>query len=510
MFQSILFPDGKGDPDAAPNSDERCLSDLNLDQFLDLVTADREQYRLRSAFENRLSDLESIRYRQEVFKDLEGEPLRSAIAEFGTAMAEVRSCLARSDHLRHPHQRGAWFLTAAVTYCRAIDGLAPALEASGPRSAGLSSFLTFLAGYRDSKEYAELSAAAAAVEARLAAVRYCVHIIGSRVVVRRFRDEPDHGAEVEETFARFQQGAAQSHLFRFTEPVEMNPVETRILDLVARLFPEPFQELHRFGVLHLGFQNRTVVDFDREVQFYLAYLGLLSPLRQAGLPFCYPTLDPDTAEERVVGAFDLVLAARLVPEGAVPVVNDFHLSGPERLLVVSGPNQGGKTTFARAFGQAHHLAALGGPIPGSEARLRLCDRIFTHFAREEALADLRGRLEDDLAGVAAILDQATDRSVVIMNETFGSASLQDARDLGRAVVERLVEIGLVGVYVTFVDELAALGPATVSMVSMVVPDDPARRTFEVVRRPADGLAYALAIAEKYGLTYHRLRERLRG
>jgi hypothetical protein len=72
----------------------------------------------------------------------------------------------------------------------------------------------------------------------------------------------------------------------------------------------------------------------------------------------------------------------------------------------------------------------------------------------------------------------------------------------------MTDLDLLGVYVTFVDELASLSKACVSMVGAVVPDNPAERTFKVVRKPADGLAYAAAIAGKYGLSYAQLAERL--
>jgi DNA mismatch repair protein MutS len=346
------------------------------------------------------------------------------------------------------------------------------------------------------------------VTGALAAVRYCINIRGNKVRVSRYEGEADYSEEVQRTFAKFARTGVKDYRVGFRGWPEMDHVEERILDLVARLFPDPFAALDQFRARHAGYLDQTVATFDREVQFYAAYAEFIAPMKAAGLDFCYPAVSAGSKQISARDTFDLALAAKLMPRAAAVVRNDFHLAGPERVFVVTGPNHGGKTTFARSFGQLHYLASLGYPVPARQASLFLPDRMFSHFEREEDLATLRGKLEDELVRIRAVLEQATGDSVVVMNESFASTTLADALFVGERVLNHMTGLGLLGVYVTFVDELASLSEACVSMVGAVVPDNPAERTFKVVRRPADGLAYAAAIAGKYGLSYAQLTERL--
>jgi DNA mismatch repair protein MutS len=494
---------------AAEGADPPFFTDLNLDQVFAAVAKGRDEYDLGPFFRIPLHDTGAVTYRHEVLRDLESEAVSKAVADFAQGMRNMRKHLAQAGKLRYRYQKEHWFLDAAGVYCDAVTALAAALAPADLGSRGLTAFRRFLADYTSSAAFTGLTADVREVSAALAGVRYCVNIRGNRVRVIRYEGEDDYSAEVVRTFAKFARGAVKDYRVGFRDWPDMNHVEEQILGLVARLFPDVFGSLDDFCSRHAAYLDETVGAFDREIQFYAAYLDFIAPMKAAGLEFCYPAVSADSKDESVLDAFDLALAAKLTPRTAADVVrNDFYLAGAERIFVVTGPNHGGKTTFARMFGQLHYLASLGYPVPARQASLFLPDRVFTHFEREEDLATLRGKLEDELFRIRGVLAEATGDSVVVMNESFGSTTLRDALFIGERVLDRITALGALGLYVTFVDELTALNETCVSMVGTVVPDNPAERTYKIVRRPADGLAYAAAIAGKYGLTYQQLKERL--
>jgi DNA mismatch repair protein MutS len=507
-FHSILFEKAEDSRKKETSEVPPFFVDLNLDQVIGSITAGRKEYDLQSFFYTLLHEIDAIAYRHEILRDLENHTLFEYIRSFAQKMRAMRERLAQADKLHYTYQKERWFVDAVETYCDAVACLERDLSLADIGSRGFAALRDYVTGYAGSQRFTALLAETQQLQAELSSVKYCLLIKGSSVKVRAYDGESDYSADVEETFAKFKQGAVKDYRVKFRSWPEMDHVEAQILNLVARLYPDIFGHLDAYCTKHAQYLDETLATFDREVQFYLAYLEYIAPLKRAGLPFCYPHISETAKDVYDDDGFDLALASKLVAEHLPVVCNDFALKGTERIIVVTGPNQGGKTTFARAFGQLHYLASLGCPVPGRQAQLFLCDQLFTHFEKEETISDLRGKLQDDLVRIHTIVHQATSNSMVILNEMFTSTTLDDALFLSQKIMEQLLQLDVLCVWVTFIDELASFDEQTVSMVSTIVPDNPAERTFKIVRKPADGLAYALAIAEKYRLTYDGVKERI--
>lgn len=481
--------------------------DLLLSHLLDAVRTNHDVEWLRPLFSTAIP-VETALFRHEVFRDLEEPAIFDSATGFAADMRRMRECLAHAARVGDHLQRLGWTVEAAVTYCDALPELVRRLEAATPRSRGLNGLLRYLYDYLGSDRFCALATDVGQARAALGRVRYAVEIDGLSVRVREHDGSPDLGSELLATFADFRGVGPRSSPPSFSGSAELNSVEARILALVARLFTDEFSTAQRCLARHPSVVDDSVERLDRELSFYLSYLEYLAPLRSADLSFCYPELRDDEDELLVVDAFDLVLAHRLVGQRRRVVRNDLHLAGRERIVIVTGPNQSGKTTFARMIGQIHHLASIGCPVPGDQARIGLPDHLFTHFGRDDASVSDLGRLEDDLIRLREILPSATSRSLLIANEVFSSTTLEDAEFLLAEAVRTMDAIGLRCVWVTFLSA-AAERDTVVSIASDPTADGSLEATYTFSRRRPDGLRRAQALAERHSLLPAQLAARLR-
>ncbi len=436
-------------------------------------------------------------------RDLENKALCKDIDAFATcvyaASKRIASILGNMErdeiHYCNYLEKGRLHSLLA-RYCAGVNALTAALQKHALKSEGLLDFAAYLYGYAQSQGFKAWFRETLVVKAELSTMKYCLLIKNGTVKVRKYEGEPDHNPDIARLFEKFRQDSVKWTDCRLTRNSFADHVEANILSLVAKWYPSVFERLDKYCETYREGIDKTLLSFSKDIQFYLAYLGYMERFKAYGLRFCYPKLSTTNKLIRSKESFDLALAGKLMMQNKKVVCNDFSLAGKERIIVVTGPNQGGKTTFARTFGQLHHLASLGCLVAGSEADLFLFDRIFTHFEREENIETLNGKLQDDLVRMHEILKETTERIIIIVNEILSSTSLVDSIEIGKRLMDRIIAMDAICLYVTFLDELSAYGEKNVSMVATVVPENPVQRTYKIVRKKADGLAFAIHIANK--------------
>jgi DNA mismatch repair protein MutS len=141
------------------------------------------------------------------------------------------------------------------------------------------------------------------------------------------------------------------------------------------------------------------------------------------------------------------------------VANDCALgseSNPERLLMITGPNMGGKSTYMRQTALIVLLAHCGSFVPAASAHIGDIDRIFTRIGSADDLAGGKSTFMVEMIETANILNQATNKSLVLMDEVGRGTATTDGLAIAHACVNRLVEIGCLTLFATHYFELTQL------------------------------------------------------
>jgi len=230
-----------------------------------------------------------------------------------------------------------------------------------------------------------------------------------------------------------------------------------------------------------------------EAAFYLGALNLAERLRELAVATCLP--EPAPAHERALTAEGLLDPCLALQASAAPVENDLAADGAS-LLVVTGANQGGKSTFLRAVGVAQLLLQAGLFVPARAFRASLAPGVFSHFRREEDRTMTRGKLDEELARVRAIADDLAPDALLLLNESFAATNEREGSEIARQVVDALTQAGVRVAFVTHLDEFArghhARGdPTTRFLVAERRPDG--TRTFRLLEGAPERTSHALDV-----------------
>ncbi|MGC8628545.1 MAG: MutS-related protein, partial [Acidimicrobiales bacterium] len=188
-----------------------------------------------------------------------------------------------------------------------------------------------------------------------------------------------------------------------------------------------------------------------ELAFYVGCINLRDRLVELGAPMCLPDALPETELAlSASGLYDIGLCLR---SGQAVVGNDLQADG-KALVVITGANQGGKSTFLRSLGLAQIMMQAGMFVPAFRLRANLCGGVFTHFKREEDATMTRGKFDDELQRVSDIADMVTSRGLLLCNEPFASTNEREGSEIAREVLRAFTDAQVKVVLVTHMFELA--------------------------------------------------------
>ncbi len=188
-----------------------------------------------------------------------------------------------------------------------------------------------------------------------------------------------------------------------------------------------------------------------ELAFYIGCLNLHEQLDALGEPTCFPV--PIASDQRVHSFQSLYDASLALTMKKAVVGNDLQADG-KQLVMITGANQGGKSTFLRSVGLAQVMMQCGMFVPAESFSANLCDGLFTHYKREEDAAMESGKLDEELSRMNDIVNCIRPRSMVLFNESFAATNEREGSEIARQIVSALLEKGLKVFFVTHLYEFA--------------------------------------------------------
>ncbi len=188
-----------------------------------------------------------------------------------------------------------------------------------------------------------------------------------------------------------------------------------------------------------------------ELAFYIGCLNLSEQLAQMGEPISFPM--PAAVRDRrhsFKGLYDICLALTKRQK----IVGNRVNSDNKDLVIVTGANQGGKSTFLRSIGVSQLMMQCGMFVPAESFCANVCDGLFTHYKREEDVTMKSGKLDEELSRMSDIVENIRSDSLVLFNESFAATNEREGSEIARQITSALLEKRIKIFFVTHLYQFA--------------------------------------------------------
>jgi hypothetical protein len=258
---------------------------------------------------------------------------------------------------------------------------------------------------------------------------------GKRYRLRRARDQGFLGRMFDRSGYSFTIPERDQNGFK-----ALGELEDRAVNLVANALMQAVDHVHSFFAL-----------LRCEIGFYVGCLNLKARLDEYDEPTALPI--PVAAGAPALSAQGLYDVCLTLTTGQRVVGNDVDADG-KLLVMITGANQGGKSTFLRCVGLAQLMTQCGMFVGAESFRVNVCDGVFTHYKREEDEAMESGKLDEELARMREIANHLTSGCVLLCNESFAATNEREGSQIARQVVAALLERDIKVLFVTHMFDLA--------------------------------------------------------
>jgi len=450
MKALLMFRDRDFDPQAKlPPNEQALTQDLELDVLLGAMGRD-DKFLLEVARKTILSPLvepDQILYRQSILKDCLKNPavVRRIYNIVVEALTEERKIWGWYDRGDSPDR----VLSRAVRVLELLAGKLEALrlvadEASGGfESEGFQNFFAMLKEELSDDYLASIRGHLRRLEFRdgtLISARLQKANKGTDYTLRK---QP---IKKRGWMSRILPGnQPRQYSFTLDERDEQGPrylgeIRERGINSVSNALAQSAEHI-------LGFFNLLRA----ELAFYLACLNLQEQLAKGGEPTSFPVpLALGQHSESFAGLYDACLALKLGQR----VVGSEADATDKDLIVITGANRGGKSTFLRSVGVAQLMMQCGAFVPADSFSSDVCLGLFTHFKRQEDPTMRSGKLDEELSRMSEMVDHLTPNCIVLFNESFSATNEREGSEIARQVVSALLKRGIKVFFVTHQYEFA--------------------------------------------------------